>query len=105
MTFKECERKGVFMFNFISIIVGIAAWVLGCWAAASKASRTSYGLSVASFVSCVVALISQLLEIGRRVAISDFAAVEDTIRAVIIAAIVLTVVTVVLNVVAFVRNK
>ena len=93
------------MFNFISIIAGIAAWVLGCLPVASKASRASYGLSVASFIACVLALLSQFLEIGRRVALYDYTAIEDTIRGVIIAAVVLTVVTVVLNVVAFVRKK
>ena len=93
------------MFNFISIIAGIAAWVFGCLAVASKTSRTVYGLSVASFSSCVIALLSQFLEIGRRAALYDYTAIEDTIRGVIIAAVVLTVVTVVLNMVAFVRKK
>ena len=93
------------MFNFISIIAGIAAWVLGCLAVASKTSRAAHGLSVASFTSCVGALISQFLEIGRRATLYDYTAIEDTIRGVIIAAVVLTVVTVALNMMAFVKNK
>lgn len=93
------------MFNIVSIIVGVVAWVFGCMAVLCKTNRTSHGLSVASFTSCVVALISQFLEIGRRAALYDYTAIEDTIRGVIIAAIVLTVITVVLNVLAFIRNR
>lgn len=104
LTLKERKESG-FMFNFISIIVGVAAWVFGCLAVASKTSRAAHGLSVASFTACVGALISQFLEIGRRAALYDYTAIEDTIRGVIIAAVVLTVITVVLNVLAFVRRK
>lgn len=93
------------MFHIISIITGVAAWVFGCLAVMSKMNRKTLGLSVASFSSCVLALVSQLLEIGRRVAISDFAAIEDTINAVIIAAVVLVVVTMVLNAIAFMKNR
>lgn len=93
------------MFNIVSIITGVTAWVFGGLAFTSKTNRTSHGLSVASFSSCVLALISQILEIGRRVAISDVVAIEDTIRAVIIAAVVLVVVTMVLNVIAFMKNR
>ena len=93
------------MLNLLSLATGIVAWVLGCWAIASKSSRKSHGLSVASFSMCSIALVSQLLEIDRLVDINDLSAVMDTIRAVGIAAVTLVVVNVVLNVIAVCRCK
>lgn len=52
---------------------------------------------------CSIALVLQVLEIGRLVDINDLSAVMDTIRAVGIAAVTLVVVTVVLNVIAVCR--
>ena len=49
--------------------------------------------------------MTQLFEISRRVNLGDYAAIEDTIRAVIIASIVLVVVTIILNIVALVKSK
>lgn len=91
------------MFHIISLIAGIIAWIFGCWALTSKGRRKAHSLSVFSFSACAISLVSQLLEIGRRVFISDFAAIEDTIRAVIIAAVVLVVITVALNAVAIMK--
>lgn len=87
------------MLNLLSLATGIVAWVLGCWAIASKTSRKKHGLSVASFSMCSITLVSQVLEIGRLVDINDLSAVMDTIRAVGIATVALVVVTVVLNVI------
>ena len=47
----------------------------------------------------------ELFEISRRVNLGDYAAIEDTIRAVIIASIVLVVVTIVLNIVAYIKAR
>lgn len=93
------------MFNMISLIAGITAWIFGFWALTSKDGRRVYSLSVFSFSTCVIALISQMYEIGRRVFLNDYAAIEDTIRAVIMAAVVLVVVTIALNVVACFKGR
>lgn len=47
----------------------------------------------------------QLFEINRRVLIGDFSAIEDTIRAVIIAGIVLIAITAILNLIAILKTK
>ena len=94
-----------FSLHLLSLTTGIAAWVFGCWAIASKKNRNTHIFSVASLSLCSIALVSQLIEIGRLVEKNDLSAVMDTIRAVNIAAVVLTVITVVLNVMAFIRNK
>ena len=91
--------------HLLSLTAGIAAWLFGCWAIASKKNRNTRIFSVASLSLCSIALVSQLIEIGRLVEKNDLSAVMDTIRAVNIAAVVLTVITVVLNVMAFIRNK
>ena len=91
--------------HLLSLVTGIAAWVFGSWAVVSKTSRKTHVFSVASLSLCSIALVSQLIEIGRLVEKNDLSAVMDTIRAVNIAAVVLVVVTLVLNVVALVRHK
>lgn len=91
--------------HLLSLTTGIAAWVFGCWAIASKKSRKTYGFSVASLSLCSIALVSQLIEIGRLVEKNDLSAVMDTIRAVNIAAIVLVAVTLVLNVAGVLKHK
>lgn len=95
----------MYLFNLISIVLGITAWVLGSFSASAKDSGKSHGLSVASFSACGISLVSQFLEIGRRAALYDYTAIEDTIRGVIIAAAVLVAVTIGLNVMAFMRRE
>lgn len=58
-----------------------------------------------SFSLCAISLTFQLFEINHRVLLGDYAAIEDTIRAILIASIALISVTVILNVVAFVKAK
>ena len=91
--------------NVGSIILGLGAWSFGSMAIASKKMSASYCFSVGSFGMCAVSLLLQLLEINNRINISDFSAIEDTIRAVIIAAVVLVVVTIVLNIAALFKGK
>ena len=45
------------------------------------------------------------MEVNRRVLLGDYAAIEDTIRAVVIASVALVVITIILNVVALVKAK
>ena len=91
--------------NVASFVLGIIAWCIGFAAIKSKKKSIAYGCSVTSFSLCAVSLFLQFLEIGNRVNTGDYAGIEDTIGAVIFAAGVLTAVTIVLNVVAFVRSN
>ena len=91
------------IYNIGSIILGIIAWAsAGIAIAKSKRAQT---LSAVSFVACIISLFLQLLEMSNRVNLGDYAAIEDTIRAVILAATLLIVVTIILNSVALLKNK
>ena len=91
------------IYNIGSIILGIIAWAsAGIAIAKSKRAQT---LSAVSFVACIISLFLQLLEVSNRVNLGDYAAIEDTIRAVILAATLLIVVTIILNSVALLKNK
>ena len=91
------------MLNIISLVLGIGAW--GVAAAAISKPAKSHISTVLSFALCAISLVVELFEISRRVNLGDYAAIEDTIRAVIIASIVLVVVTIILNIVAYVCNR
>lgn len=91
------------IYNIGSIILGIIAWAsAGIAIAKSKRAQT---LSAVSFVACIISLFLQFLEVSNRVSLGDYAAIEDTIRAVILAATLLIVVTIILNSVALLKNK
>lgn len=90
--------------NIGSLLLGISACVLACYAIKSKQPHTLSKLSIASFSLCACSLLLQLLEISNRVSTGDFSAIEDTIRAVIIAASVLVVITITLNILAFAKG-
>ncbi len=93
------------IWNIGSIVFGFIAWGLAFGAIKSKKKQNVHVLSGFSFSLCVISLCFQFLEIGDRVNIRDFAAIEDTIGAVIFAAVTLSVVTITLNVVAIVKNR
>lgn len=88
-----------------SLILGVSAWLLAIFAVTTSKTITSHRNTILSFSFCTLALVLQLLEINNRVNIGDYAAIEDTIRAVLIAAIVLTSITVALNIAALVKAK
>ena len=88
--------------NIGSIILGVIACALACFAISRK---QAHRYSVASFSFCALSLLLQFFEIGNRVNAGDFSAIADTIRAVIIAAVVLIGTTVALNVIAIVKEK
>ena len=93
------------MLNIGSLVFGICAWVFaGLAISAPKASASHRNTSV-SFSLCAVSLVFQLFEIKRRVYLGDYAAVEDTIRGILIAAVVLVLVTVILNLLAVAKSK
>lgn len=88
------------MLNIGSLIFGVCAWLFAGLAIRTSKAFTSHRNTLVSFSLCAISLVIQLFEINRRVIIGDYAAIEDTIRAVIIAAVVLSVTTIILNVVA-----
>ena len=88
--------------NIGSIILGVIACALACFAISRE---QTHRYSVASFSFCALSLLLQFFEIGNRVNAGDFAAIADTIRAVIIAAVALIGTTVALNVIALGKSK
>lgn len=91
--------------NILSLIWGVSAWLLAILAVTASKAITSHRNTILSFIFCILALVSQFFEINNRVNIGDYAAIEDTIRAVLIAAIVLIFTTVALNIAALVKSK
>ena len=91
--------------NIGSVLFGLSAWALSFFALSSKKSIIVHRFAVASFSGCAISLVLQFCEIANRVNRGDFAAIEDTIRAIIFAAIVLVVVTVILNIMALHKAK
>ena len=73
------------MLNIGSLVLGVGAWILGAFAIANSKTISSYRNTILSFVFCGSALVMQMFEINRRVLLGDYAAIEDTIRAVLIA--------------------
>ena len=105
------EGKDMFLltktaiFNIGSFTLGLIAWGLAFTAIKSKKEKFAHVFSVVSFSLCAVSLVLQILEIENRFAQRDFAAIEDTIGAVIIAAVALVAVTMVLNVIAVIQKR
>ena len=93
------------MLNIGSLILGICAWLFAGLAIAASNARTSHRNTLVSFCLCAVSLLLQLSEISRRVLLDDYAAIADTIHAVLIASAALVSVTVILNLVAYRRAK
>ena len=93
------------MLNIGSLVLGICAWVFGALAIATSKPITAHRNTCASFSLCAISLVLQFLELNRRVILGDYAAIEDTIRAILIASVVLVSVTVILNFVAWMKAK
>ena len=97
------------IYNLGSILLGLIAWLSGYWAIRrtiiKNDIKASYACSITSFAMCIVSLLLQLLEVGNRVDMEDLSAIYDTINAVILVAKILIVVTVGLNIVAWIRIK
>ena len=91
-------------FNIGSLLLGLAAWITGaCAIGASK--RKPYLLSAISFSACLTALFLQLLEIRRRIQINDLTAIMDTVEFVACSSLILILVTILLNLIAFVSDS
>lgn len=81
--------------NFVSLLLGIAAWALPLAAAARPARRGAF--TAASFLCCALALVGQILSLGRRVFLGDFSGLEDTMGGTIGMVLILVAVTLALN--------
>lgn len=92
--------------NIGSIVVGLAAWLVPVIGVNVNKGK-SHDFSVASFSCCAMALVLQLVEIRHRVMIGDLSAVMDTISAILMAAVVLVVITMFINILVLrsARNK
>ena len=93
------------MLNLGSLVLGVCAWVFAGLAIWAPKACSSHRNTLVSFSLCAAALVLQLVEINRRVLLADYAAIADTIRAVVIASVVLVAVTVILNLVAVAKAK
>lgn len=93
------------MLNMGSLILGVGAWVLAIFAIITPKPAKSHRNTMFSFCFCVLSLISQLFEINNRVSIGDYSTIDDTIGAVLIAAVVLIVITIALNTMALIEAE
>ena len=93
------------MISILSLVFGFASWVMGVLAITARKACSVNRNSAFSFGFCIIPLVLQLFEIQVRVNIGDYAAIEDTIKAVLIASVTLVVVTVALNVAALLKAK
>lgn len=91
------------MFNIASLLFGLTAWALGVAAIVKKSVRPV--CSGLSFSACGVSLLLQLYEVRRRVRLSDWSALLDTVDFLVEVAAILMCVTFLLNAAAWVRQK
>lgn len=89
-------------YNTASFVLGLGAWGLGIVALSRRGSGRA---SAGSFGLCACALLLQIFEVGNRVNLGDYSALEDTIGAVILAGVVLVAVTLILNGIALWRTR
>ena len=73
------------MLNILSLILGVCAWVFAGFAITTPKAFAAHKNTMMSFCMGAISLLVQLFEINRRVLCGDFAAIEDTIRAILIA--------------------
>lgn len=90
------------MLNLASLLMGLGAWGLGFTAIRKNGS---YPLTLGSFTFCGVALAAQFFEINRRVALSDWTALMDTVPTLTKVVSVLLIVTAALNVIALWKGR
>ncbi len=90
-------------FNISSVLLGLAAWSLPLWSIFTRRHRS--GQSGTSFGLCSLSLLMQIFEIRHRVYIDDFSAIEDTLHAVVLAAMILLCIALILNIAAHVINN
>lgn len=93
------------MLNIGSLVLGVGAWGMAVFAITTQKVHIFHRSTVLSFSLCGISLVFQMLELYRRVCLGDYAAIEDTIRAVLIASMVLVGGTITMNVAALCKGK
>ena len=84
------------------ILFGLLAWGIPfCSIEKKHTSQAAHRASCISFLCCAISLWLQLLEVRHRVQIDDMVAVMDTIDAVVSIAVVLSVGTVLTNLLSY----
>ena len=93
----------IFSNSVVSLSLGLVSWVLPITCLFIKKRREF--LTCGSLLCVVFSLYFQLREIMRLTNKGDWSAIEDTIHAVVFAATVLIVVTLVLNILAWCKKR
>ena len=91
--------------NIGSVCMGMCALLLAGFAVGVRTQGRSARLSACSFCLCGLSLLLQLAEISHRVRMGDLSAVMDTIQAVLFAASVLFLLTLIVNAAALLRHR
>ncbi|HLR69701.1 MAG TPA: hypothetical protein VK105_21645 [Virgibacillus sp.] len=89
------------MLNLGSLLLGIIAWVVP-FLAMKHPSKKCFNFIIFSFSACIASLCLQLFEINNRVQLEDWSALMDTIGTLIWVAVILAVITIILNIIAVV---
>lgn len=87
--------------NIASLVLGLISWIIPIIAIA-RCKRVPLGPGM---TCCAAALLLQLMEAKRRVNLSDWSALMDTIDAVVFAALVMLGICLVLHAAAFLRSR
>ena len=90
-------------YNLLSIGLGLVSWVLPLLYLCIKKRREFF--TCGSLLCVVFSLFFQIREIARRADLEDWAAIEDTINAVVFAAAILITVTLILNIIAWCKKR
>ncbi len=89
--------------NLLSLLLGLIAWIVPILAIkyfGKSTVKKFFRFSIISFSACIASLCLQLFVINHRVQIQDWSAIMDTIGALIRIAVVLAVITLILNIMA-----
>jgi len=97
LLFLLIQNGAIVVYSVLSLLLGLIAWFIPVW----KLLRRDYhhlSLSVlASMTAALLSLITQFVQISSNVAEGDWAAIEDTIRALVMAVVFFSCATVLLN--------
>jgi cytochrome c oxidase subunit 4 len=91
--------------NLGSLILGITSWIIPVIATKNHKNygmKKYFKLSIVSFSSCLASLCLQLFEINNRVQLQDWSALMDTIGTLKWIVVILAVITILLNLIAFI---
>lgn len=89
------------MLNLGSLLLGIIAWVVP-FLAMKYPLKKCINFIIFSFSACIASLCLQLFEINNSVQIEDWSAIMDTIGTLIWVAVILAVITIILNIISLV---